>query len=115
MSELQLQKDLNHELQEKLYLGGHILENAYHLQQHENVERNAQLHEKIERLSKDCGILRIDLEQHDVKHSEKLEKAVQREQVHLDTIKAQEHELETTGKQLSGKARTKLLKDDADF
>jgi len=69
LSELQLQKELNEELQSKITqsMCGPILDKSYHAKQHDDVERNSQLHEEIDRLKKKNGILELEMEQRALK------------------------------------------------
>jgi chromosome segregation ATPase len=114
LSELQLQKELNLELQNKISQSvcGPILEKSYHAEQHDDVERYSQLQGEIEWLKKKNGILELEMEQRALKYCEKLEKAAKREQILLEKIKAYESDLESTNKYFSDAKSTMTVLDD---
>lgn len=114
LSELQLQKELNEELQSKISqsMCGPILDKSYHAKQHDDVERNSQLHEEIDRLKKKNGILELEMEQRALKHCEKLEKASKREQLLLEKIRAYESDLKSKNTYLSDAKSTMTVLDD---
>lgn len=114
LSELQLQKELNLELQNKISQSvcGPILDKNYHAEQHDDVERYSQLYEEIEWLKKKNGILELEMEQRTLKHSEIIERAAKREQLLLEKIKAFESDLKSENKHLSDAKSTMTVLDD---
>lgn len=114
LSELQLQKELNQELQNKISQSvcGPLFDISYHAEQHHDVDRNSQLHEEIDRLKKKNGILELEMEQRALKHSEKFEKAAKREQRLLEKMKAYESDLKSKDAYLSDAKSTMTVLDD---